>query len=83
MINMSLVVTLGLLGALWVVVPVVLAFSTRRTDLAELAPSRLAAKSAPWRPQPDNRVLLRLPTCGGPANDATAGELSSFKDLLA
>jgi hypothetical protein len=83
MIDASLVMALALIGSLWVAVAVALAFSTRRNDLAESATSRLAAKSAPWRAQPDNRVLPRVPANSGPANDKTASDISRFKDLLA
>jgi hypothetical protein len=83
MINGSLIIAVALIGSLWVAVAVALALSTRRNGPAESAPARLAAKSAPWRAQPDNRVLPSLPTCRGPANDSTAGDFGGFKDLLA
>ncbi|PZS18726.1 MAG: hypothetical protein DLM57_05530 [Pseudonocardiales bacterium] len=73
---MTLVVTIVLLGGLWVAIAQVLAASLRRSDPAQAAPHRLAAKTAPWRAPPANRVTSMPTTRTGPptpASDSTRG----------
>lgn len=79
--NTSLVVALVLLGGSWVVLAVALRFSVRHSELTESAVAHLAAKSASWRPHPDNRVLFRLPSGTGSANRTILNVFSSSKDL--
>ena len=68
MFSASLAIALAMVLASWIAATAVLAISTRRSDPAQGAYARLAAKSAPWRALPDNRVLPTVPTCVGPAN---------------
>lgn len=71
MFSASLTIALAMVLASWIAATVVLAFSTRRSDPAQGAYTRLAAKSAPWRALPDNRVLPMAPRSVGPVNDSS------------